>query len=468
MTNLHTLDAISTFFKRNQVPIVYISTSPFNLIGADSWIGGFEFINSVDSFEHRHPRIFLTSDVATHPLSTFVQANRYLLNHPEVQAHLRARGRGYALFLMFDEEAAAAVERLGWRVAFPPTRLRHHLDSKVTTTELANRAGVSSVPNMLAPVQSYADLRRVAGHLGPDLVVQLPYGDSGGTTFFISSEQEFAPHAEAIAAEPAVKVMRRIRCRQGTIEGCATRHGTLVGPLQTELIGLPALTPLPGGWCGNELLATGSGPFSGEVRRQAMAAVQTIGAELRQAGYWGCFGLDFLLDMDTDELYLGELNPRITGATPLTSQAALDRELPPLLLFHLLEALGVDYEVDVADYNRRWLVPDDLGGWCQLIVEQLGPESVDVLSAPRAGIWRLNNDGTASYARAAFEPRTITGEQEALVLSTATAGHTAPMSHSLFRMLLRGRAMGDDWTLNDRAIAWVGALRAHNSLRRHD
>ena len=42
-------------------------------------------------------------------------------------------------------------------------------------------------------------------------------------------------------------------------------------------------------------------------------------------------------------LYLGEMNPRITGATPLTSQAALDRNQPPLLLFHLLEYFGVDF-----------------------------------------------------------------------------------------------------------------------------
>ena len=77
--------------------------------------------------------------------------------------------------------AEALVQKLGLRVAFPPAKLRQHLDSKVTTTHLANRAGIPSVPNVLARVDSYATLRRVAHALGPDLVVQMPYGDSSSS-----------------------------------------------------------------------------------------------------------------------------------------------------------------------------------------------------------------------------------------------------------------------------------------------
>src|SRR5262249_13880011 len=97
--------------------------------------------------------------------------------------------------------------RLGLEVCFPPAALRHHLDSKLTTTRLANAAGVASVPHVLARVGNYTDLRRAARDLGPDLVVQLPYGDSGATTYFISSAADFRAHGGAIAAAPEVKVM---------------------------------------------------------------------------------------------------------------------------------------------------------------------------------------------------------------------------------------------------------------------
>jgi len=238
------------------------------------------------------------------------------------------------LFLMFDEHTEALAHGLGLKVAHPPAKLRQYLDSKIATTRLAARAGIASVPNVLAPVPSYRVLREVAEGLGPDLVVQLPYGDSGSTTFFIASEDDYRPHADRIAAHSEVKVMQRIRCRQTTIEGCVTRRGTLAGPLITEMVGFPELTPFAGGWCGNEVFASeASTLLSPEVRRQASRAVAAMGEQLRQEGYWGCFGLDFLLDQDSGTLYLGEMNPRITGATPLTNQAALDRDQPPSCSF---------------------------------------------------------------------------------------------------------------------------------------
>ena len=62
--------------------------------------------------------------------------------------------------------------------------------------------------------------------LGNDLVVQTPFGDSGHTTFFISSEQDFKKYEEEIVKEKEVKIMKRINCRGAAIEACVTRHGT--------------------------------------------------------------------------------------------------------------------------------------------------------------------------------------------------------------------------------------------------
>ena len=46
-----------------------------------------------------------------------------------------------------------------------------------------------------------------------------------------------------------------------------------------------------------------------------------FGEELRELGYRGYFELDFLRDLDSDELYLGEVNPRVTGASAMTNLA---------------------------------------------------------------------------------------------------------------------------------------------------
>jgi hypothetical protein len=291
-------------------------------------------------------------------------------------------------------------------------------------------------------------------------VVQLPFGDSGATTYFVSNEADFRRCADTIAQQPEVKVMKRIRCRQTTIEGCIARCGTLVGPLMTELVGLPELTPYGGGWCGNEVFGAGASTFiSSDIRRQAQRAALAVGEQLRQGGYWGCFGLDFLIDQDSGALYLGELNPRITGVTPLTTQTALDQHELPLLLFHLLEWMGVEYVFDVERFNRRWVAAEQTTSWSQLVIEHLGDEPATLTSALPAGVWRMQPDGRLLFSRPAFDPGAVADESEAFFLRTLDPGHTARRGSSVGRLITRGRLLTEDYQLTERARAWISGFR---------
>ena len=56
----------------------------------------------------------------------------------------------------------------------------------------------------------------------------------------------------------------------------------------------------------------------------------------------GYFELDFLIDIETDEVWLGELNPRVAGTSALTTIGAFAFADMPLFLFHLLEYCGQD------------------------------------------------------------------------------------------------------------------------------
>ena len=155
---------------------------------------------------------------------------------------------------MFDEQTEERAHELGLRIALPPRELRERIDSKVVTTRLGNEAGVRSAPNTMGRADTYKQLLKVAkkAKLGKDLVVQTPYGDSGRTTFFITSQEDWDKHEEDLVGED-LKVMRRINHLPGTVEAVATRHGTLVGPIQTDLTGYEELTPYRGGWCGNDI-----------------------------------------------------------------------------------------------------------------------------------------------------------------------------------------------------------------------
>jgi len=86
----------------------------------------------------------------------------------------------------------------------------------------------------------------------------------------------------------------------------------------------------------------------GVARNTVVLAYQRLAAE----GYKGFFEVDIMVDLDADEVYLGELNPRISGASSMTNVTAGAYADIPLFLFHLLEYMDVDYEIDVQDFGE--------------------------------------------------------------------------------------------------------------------
>ncbi|QKK09149.1 MAG: biotin carboxylase [Planctomycetota bacterium] len=450
---------VRRFFYRNAEPVYFVSATPFNLLGMDEWVRGFTFISAIDCFDGEHPNVFVPPEIPHDPWESIEDINNYLLAHPAVAEFIKSRGPGgKAVFLMFDERTEELCEKLGLQVCFPSAALRNEIDDKVETTRIADNAGVHSVPNVLAKVESYKQLRKVAKRLGDDLVIQTAYGDSGHTTFFISNEADFEKHADEITSAPEVKIMKRIRCRGAALEACVTSRGTIVGPLMTELVGFKELTPYRGGWCGNEVFADA---FTADTRERARNAAMAFGNELRTKGYMGYFELDFLLDLDNDEVYLGECNPRITGASSMTNLASFAHADAPLFLFHLLQWMGISHDVDPGKLNNRWANPDNIDSWSQMVMKYTGDEVKRITSAPATGIWELNDDGEARFVRKQTHRRTVQHENRAFFLRISGKGDYFYEGADLGILVSPGRFMDDNFELTDRARAWIKGIQAH-------
>ncbi len=455
---LRGISDIRRFFYRNTTPIYFISATNFNLLGMDEWVRSFSYVNYIDCFDGAHPNVFVPQEAPHRPFTSIEDINNYLLSHKEVIDKVQARGGGKAVFLMFDEETEKLCEEIGLEVCFPSAKLRSQVDNKIETTRIANRAGVDSVPNVLTKVDSYQSLREASKELGEHLVVQTAYGDSGHTTFFISTEDDYREHAEEIEEAPEVKIMKRIRCRGSALEACVTRHGTIVGPLMTELVGFPELTPYRGGWCGNEVYAD---TFTAEIRDNARSSAFRLGEELRTLGYRGYFEVDFLTDLDNNTVYLGEINPRITGASSMTNLASFGHADAPLFLFHLLEWMDVDWELDVEALNARWADPLNIDTWSQLVIKHTTDSVDQITAAPPSGIWEMADDGSIHYVRMQTHRRTVQHENRAFWLRISGVGDYRYEGADLGILVSPGRFMDDEFNMNDRAKAWTAGIRAH-------
>jgi biotin carboxylase len=459
-TPLRGISEIRAFFRTNQTPIYFVSPTAFNLLGIDRWVRNLFYVNYFDSFEGTHPRVFVPQERPYREFESMEDICNELLANREVNEEIARRGPGgKAVFVMFDEETEALAAKAGVEVALPSAELRHRLDSKIVTTQLANDAGVPSAPNTLGHATTYAELLALADEagLGSDLVVQTPYGDSGKTTFFIQTEADWDRNADDLAAEE-LKVMKRINCAASAIEAVLTRHGTVVGPVMRDLTGHPELTPHKGGWCGNDIFPEALSP---EHRERARILTQRLGERLAKEGYRGFFEVDYLADLDTGELYLGELNPRISGVTSMTNVTAGAYADMPLFMFHLLEYLDVDYEIDVEEINTRWAQASSVDIWSQLIVKQTHDTVELINDAPRTGIWKLDDEtGAVTFRRWANDWHSLQDESEAFYLRVLGPGDYRYKGADLGVIVTRSRLQDENDQLTERARTWIGGINA--------
>ena len=251
--------------------------------------------------------------------------------------------------------------------------------------------------------------------------------------------------------------MKRINCKGSAIVACVTRHGTIVAPLMTELVGFKELTPYKGGWCGNEIYPNA---FTPELREKANKYTQLFGGQLRKEGYKGYFELDFLIDQDNGEIYLGELNPRVTGASSITNHAVFALADAPLFIFHILEWMNVEYKLNVEELNARWAKKVNIDDWSQLIIKHTEDTIEYVHSAPESGIWNMIDHENIEFDRMDTHRRAVETENEAFFLHISKQGDYLYEGADLGILVSRGRMMTDDFQLNDRAKNWINAIRS--------
>jgi len=454
---LRGLSDILTYFRRNETPIFFVSPTSFNLLGLEKFVNRFFHINYFDSFDGAHPRVFVPKEKGDVNFQSMEDVCNYMLMHKEVIDKIKKSGKGPAklLFVMFDEKTEEICKELGVDIALPSVALRNRLDSKIELTRLANEAGIDSAPNALGEADSFESLMKIAAkaNLGKDLVVQTPYGDSGRTTFFITSEADWNKHAGDMKGEQ-LKIMKRINHMPGTVEVCVTRHGTLAGPIQTDITGYEEITPYKGGWCGNDVWPK---IFNAKIRRQLRNMAAGLGDRLYKEGYKGVFCMDFLLDTDDGTPYLGEVNPRISGASPLTNLITAHYGGVPLFLFHLLEYLDVDYSVDLRRIQNRW---NEYDFWSQLVLKQTEDKVRKLTHAPASGVWRMDKYGGITFDRHDLDWTNVIDNDEAFYLRIYREGDYTYKGADLGIIVSRGRMQTEKRELRERAKLWTAAINA--------
>ena len=131
----------------------------------------------------------------------------------------------------------------------------------------------------------------------------------------------------------------------------------------------------------------------------------------------------------------------------------------PLFLFHLLEYMDVDYEIDVDDINRRWAQASNVDVWSQLVLKETAEEVQQLTHAPKTGIWRLADTGDISFARWGNDWHSLHDEAEAFFLRVLGPGDYRYPGADLGVIVARSRMQTEDNELTERAHDWIQGIQ---------
>lgn len=193
-----------------------------------------------------------------------------------------------------------------------------------------------------------------------------------------------------------------------------------------------------------------------------MDLVKRMGAGLASQGYRGFFEVDVLVDTDSDDVYLGELNPRISGASAITNVTAGAYADVPLFLFHLLEYMDVEFQLDIDEITERWEALSGADVWSQMIIKEPRQITEQLTHTPATGQYYLDASGALCFNRAALDWHMLQNESEAFFLRIHGPGDYRWHGSDLGVLVTKGRLQVEqdgNSKLTIRAQHFIDSLR---------
>ena len=325
-----------------------------------------------------------------------------LMNNAQFQKMLQDDFNEYSFLTYKPVTVPDAIRKQGMKFLSTNTALARNLENKAFFRNHFEPLGIRFPAYA---VYDHQEVEKTEAFMAtilakyPEVVMQDSVLSGGKGTFMVHDTESFNYAIDSLKAHglsDKVVVSERIaNGRERTVQGVVTRHGVFIGPLQKQIVADPLLANLNVAdgdkFCGAEISHSDEVAASyEEVKRQSMI----IGNELQALGYRGIFGVDALV-VPSGEVFVLEVNPRITGVTPLlTMLYRQDRDIPFYLL-HILELMDQDYTI--TDFTSDVPAEGSL-----LMLHGQNTDIVHISESPRSGIYTPDLEYLKPAVR--FEP----------------------------------------------------------------
>ncbi|MFC1700820.1 ATP-grasp domain-containing protein [Patescibacteria group bacterium] len=377
MHQIQDLESLKLFLKTNlKNPIVGIGVYAFNRLGLEDIISDYHLVAlrySLDTklIEKNIETLSLEKGMGTKHIKDSRNSTT-IIDHPRVLQYLKKLTDEYKqppVLLVY--KSTNRMEKICqdnlWILTAPQKKFGKALfENKARLRKMLEDIHVSIAPGEIK-IAKELDYNQLSDKYGLPFVLQHPTRGGGKGTFFIHNQNDFEKAISKLKnkendQEKFIKeknseylnivVSKFIKGPSPSITGCVTKHGILSTGLQHQILDIDKLYNSKNGsglFCGHDWSFSN---FSDKINQQAYEIVERIGELFKKWNYKGIFGLDFILDEKEEKLYVIESNPRMLGSFPTLSMAQLMNNEPPILAFHLLEHININYSIDINKINN--------------------------------------------------------------------------------------------------------------------
>lgn len=252
----------------------------------------------------------------------------YIKNNAKVRPRIMYFKPALKLDILIGKNGFAAIGNTA--------RLNELFEDKISFYQIAQKELSQHLIPAKVGVLGELNYSELTKKLGSIFVIQFGHGWAGKTTFFIKDEKEFTGLKEKF---PYTKVKAGKFIEGFTVLNncCIYKDQVLISQPAIQIDSVAELSDKPGVTCGrqwpvrfidNKQIET-IGKISGEV-----------GNLMYGNGFKGFFGIDFLVEQATGQIYLSEINARMTASSAFFTLIEIGLGTIPLLSYHLAQFAG--------------------------------------------------------------------------------------------------------------------------------
>lgn len=360
------------------------------------------------------------------------------------------------LFNQMPKELETLLKNKPYHVISSGYRMFKKYENKVNFQNLLDELNIKSPKHFVLNAKKL-DYSYVEKRIGKKFVIQLPSAALGTGTFFIFNHDDLEKIIKKEVLQMAIKTGTDLRITEyidkscsPSMTVCVTKFGVLCTGMQRQIIDAKEVLGKgrrSGVYCGHDWSLTG---INSDSKNNAFKIAQRIGSYLKdKEQFRGIFGIDFILDKKTNQLYPIEANVRLLGSFPILSMLQGTTGHPLIQGLQIVDGLNNnDYELDVESLNQLMSKPKS-GSHLNIYSKNKDLLYVSGIIAP--GIYRVDVlRKKITYLRKGIFFADLKSKNEILITcGVPQKGRVFSQHNNMCKLISKNSFLGDNDRLND-------------------